>query len=356
VYHPPVLAHAARLSGATLLAAALASAVSPEPAPRKSALVVEVQPVPLNPLNPAQESVGRLAYRGGLWLRSADPRFGGLSDLRVAPNRQTLQAISDCGAVFEAGLAYDARGFLAGLVEPRLEGLLAPGGRPLRKDEVDAEAMARDGPDGFVVAFEGRHHLWRYPGPAGLHGTPSATSAPSGLARCCDSDAGIEAMTRLPDGRLLLIAEGEPGGRPRAALGWVGRDAEWSSFSYPLVYDPRVPREPFHPTSVTCLPGSDDVLVLERRYPPVAARIRRVGGAAFERGTGLDGVEVARLDPPLTLDNYEGIDAVVGPRGETLLYVVSDDNNCAKTPGGKSPHSLQRTLLLMFELVSGPDP
>ncbi len=348
MYHPPVLAHAARLGGASLLAAALASAVSLDSAPRKAAFAVEVQPVPLNPVNPAQASVGRLAYRGGLWLRSTDPRFGGLSDLRVAPNRESFQAISDCGAVFEAGLAYDGRGFLAGLVEPRLDGLLAPGGRPLRKGEVDAEAMARDGPDGFVVAFEGRHHLWRYPGPAGLHGTPSPTSAPSGLAQC-DSNAGIEAMTRLPDGRLLLIAEGEPG-RPRASMGWVGHDAEWSSFSYPLVYDPRVPREPFHPTAATCLPGSDDVLVLERRYPPVAARIRRVGRAAFERGTGLDGVEVARLDPPLTLDNYEGIDAVVGPQGETLLYVVSDDNNCAKTPGGSSPHSLQRTLLLMFEL------
>jgi len=352
VYHPPVLA--AALSLFALLAAALASAVSLDPAPSRRAFVVEVYPVPLNPVDPAQASVGRLAYRGGLWLRSADPRFGGLSDLRVAANRESVQAISDCGAVFEAGLAYDARGFLAGLVEPRLDGLLAPGGRPLRNDEVDAEAMARDGADGFVVAFEGRHHLWRYPGPAGLHGEPSPMSAPEGLAQC-DSNAGIEAMTRLPDGRLLLIAEGNPG-RPRASLGWVGQDAEWSSFSYPLVYDPRVPRQPFHPTAATCLPGSDDVLVLERRYPPVAARIRRVARAAFERGSGLEGVEVARLDPPLTLDNFEGIDAVVGPRGETLLYVVSDDNNCAKKPGGKSPHSLQRTLLLMFELVSGPDP
>jgi hypothetical protein len=177
-------------------------------------------------------------------------------------------------------------------------------------------------------------------------------SAPSGLAQC-PRNAGIEAMTRLLDGRLLLIAEGEAAS-PRATIGWVGRDAEWSSFSYPLIYDPRVPQEPFHPTSATCLPGSDDVLVLERRYPPVAARIRRVARAALERGTGLDGVEVARLDPPLTLDNFEGIDAVAGPRGETLLYLVSDDNNCAKTPGGASPHSPQRTLLLMFELSSAP--
>lgn len=313
--------------------------------------MVEVQPVPLNPVDPAQASVGRLAYRGGLWLRSADPRFGGLSDLRVAPSRESLQAISDCGAVFEAGLTYDARGFLAGIVEPQLDGLLDPGGRPLQKNEVDAEALARDGLDGFVVAFEGRHHLWRYPGPAGLRGTPSPMSAPLGLAQC-PSNAGIEAMTRLPDGQLLMIAEGE-NGRPRATIGWVGHDAEWSSFAYPLVYDPGVPQQPFHPTSVTALPGSDDVLVLERRYPPVAARILRLGRAALERGTGLDGVEVARLDPPLTLDNFEGIDAVAGPRGETLLYVVSDDNNCAKTPGGASPHSSQRTLLLMFELSSG---
>lgn len=346
-----MLARAVTLAAATLLAAALASAVSLETAPRNNAIAVEVEAVPLNQADPAQVSVGRLAYRGGLWLRSTDPRFGGLSDLRVAPSRESLQAISDCGAVFEADLTYDARGFLAGLVEPRLDGLLDPGGRALVKGEVDAEALARDGADGFIVAFEGRHHLWRYPAPAGLRGTPSPVSAPSGLAQC-PSNAGIEAMTRLPDGRLLLIAEGEAG-RPRATVGWVGRDAEWSSFSYPLVYDADVPQQPFHPTSVTCLPGSDDLLVLERRYPPLAARIRRVGRAAFERGHGLDGVEVARLDPPLTLDNFEGIDAVAGPRGETLLYVVADDNHCAKTPGGAAPHSLQRTLLLMFELSAG---
>jgi hypothetical protein len=348
VYHPPVLVRPAALILAPLLGAALASAASLDSSPRKNAVAVEVLPLPLNPADPAQGSLGRLAYRGGLTLRSADPRFGGLSDLRVASNRQSVQVISDCGAVFEADLTYDGRGFLAGLVDPRLDRLLDPAGHPLPKGEVDAEALARDGADGFVVAFEGRHHLWRYPAPLGLRGTPSPMSAPSGLAQCA-SNAGVEAMTRLPDGRLLLIAEGEAG-HPRATVGWVGRDAEWSSFSYPLVYDPEVPQEPFHPTSVTCLPRSDDLLVLERRYPPLAARIRRVGRAAFERGTGLEGVEVARLDPPLSLDNFEGIDAVAGPRGETLVYVVSDDNNCAKIPGGASRGSLQRTLLLMFEL------
>jgi hypothetical protein len=317
-------------------------------APPDDAIALLVETVPLNPQRPEQESVGALAYRGGLWLRGDDDeRFGGLSDLRLSADRGRFQSISDCGSWLEAGLQYDSRGFLIGLLSPRLHPLLAPGGRPLRSDEVDAEALARDGKHGFVVSFEGRHHLWRYPGRAGLFGAPTEIPAPPGVAQC-DPNAGIEAMTRLGDGRLLLIAEGEPG-HPPTTTGWIGRGTEWSRFTYPLVYDPGIPEEPFHPTSLTTLPGSRSVLVLERRYPPLASRIRRVEISAFERGTGLEGVEVARLNPPLTLDNFEGIDAVRGRNGETLLFLVSDDNHCAKTPGNR-PRSKQRTLLLQFAL------
>ncbi len=333
----------------TLLSSVAAALVVVSPG--SQAASIEVQTVPLNPSNPAQTSVGRLLYRGGLWLSSADPRFGGLSDLRVDPGGARFVSISDCGAVLEAGLVYDGRGFLTGLLDPRLEGLLGLGGLPLRRDEVDAEGMARDGEGGFIVAFEGRHRLWRYPAPGGLYGTPVPFPAPAGIADC-DPNSGIEAMTRLPDGRMLLISEGPDSGRPRSTAGWIGRDPQWTSFSYPLVYDPDAPAEPFHPTAITHLPGTDDVLVLERRYPPTAVRIRRVRRAVFESGRGIEGVEVARWDPPLTIDNLEGIDAIVGPRGETLVYVISDDNNCAKTPGAPR-HSRQRTLLLLFELA-GP--
>jgi hypothetical protein len=333
---------------ATTLLSSVAAAIVVV-SPGSQAASIDVQTVPLNPGNPAQTSVGQLHYRGGLWLRSADPRFGGLSDLRVEPGGARFVSISDCGAVLEAGLAYDGRGFLAGLLGSRLEGLLGLSGQPLRRDEVDAEGMARDGEAGFIVSFEGRHHLWRYPAPSGLFGIPVPFPAPAGLADC-DSNAGIEAMTRLPDGRMLLVSEGPESVRPRSTAGWIGRDPQWTSFAYPLVYDPDVPAEPFHPTAVTQLPGTDDVLVLERRFPPVAVRIRRVARAAFESGRGLEGVEVARWDPPLTIDNFEGIEAVVGSRGETLVYVISDDNNCAKTPGAPR-HSRQRTLLLLFELA-----
>ena len=54
---------------------------------------------------------------------------------------------------------------------------------------------------------------------------------------------------------------------------------------------------------------------------------------------GDDGVELARLAPPLTVDNMEGISARQDSAGRTLIYLMSDDNYSV----------LQRTLLLMFE-------
>jgi hypothetical protein len=50
---------------------------------------------------------------------------------------------------------------------------------------------------------------------------------------------------------------------------------------------------------------------------------------------------IARLEGSLTVDNMEGIDSRQGPGGETLVYVLSDDN----------ANPLQRTYLLMFQLI-----
>ena len=50
------------------------------------------------------------------------------------------------------------------------------------------------------------------------------------------------------------------------------------------------------------------------------------------------------------LDNFEGIDARRDADGRTLVYLISDDNDCAKVPGGSRGTGLQRTLLLMFAL------
>ena len=71
------------------------------------------------------------------------------------------------------------------------------------------------------------------------------------------------------------------------------------------------------------------------------------------RADSLDGTgplaprEIARFEAPLTVDNFEGIDARRDGSGRTLVYLISDDNNCFKNGFDPVP---QRTLLLMFAL------
>ena len=340
---------------ATLALAAVTAAVAASPrcpagpAP-DAALALEVRPVPLNVDDPKQTAVGPLVYRGGLWLHSDDPRFGGLSDLRVSADRRRLVSVSDCGHGFSAGARYDGEGRLAGLDEPRLVPLLGPHGRPLAVDEVDAEGLCADG-DGLVVTFEGRHRLWRYAADPPFGGWPVPIEGPPELSTL-PSNSGIEAATRLLDGRLLLIAEGPTTARNLSSA-WIGRDHDWTRYTFPLFFADDAPA-PFRATGLALLPGGD-LLVLERRFPPLAARLRRVAAADLSRGD-FRGTEVARLQAPLTLDNMEGLDVARGPGGETLLYLVSDDNNCAKR-GSVAHTGLQRTLLLMFEFTTaGPSP
>ncbi|MGJ3263054.1 MAG: esterase-like activity of phytase family protein, partial [Salinarimonas sp.] len=96
-------------------------------------------------------------------------------------------------------------------------------------------------------------------------------------------------------------------------------------------------------TDCAVLPDGD-LLLLERRYAltsGVAARIRRLPGAALRPGSTLDGPVIFEADWTNAIDNMEGLAIHRGPDGETLLTLISDDNYSM----------LQRTLLLEFELV-----
>ena len=322
------------------------------PAPPPPPLRLRARAVPLNPEDLQQRSAGVLRYRGGLWLDSLDPRFGGLSGLRVSPDGRRLVAISDCGRALDASLLYDESGSLVGLREPRIRPLHGPGGRALGSGEEDAESLATTPDGGWIVGFEGRPRLWRYPpGEPPLGGAPAPLLTPPGLEKQ-EPNRGLETLVSLEDGRLFGVAEGEVG-RPRSTMAWLEKDAAWSILPYPLFYDADVPEQPFRPSDAALLPGGD-VLVLERRFPPLAIRLRRLDRRSLEQGVDLSGSEVARLDPPLSIDNFEGIDVRTEAGGQTLLYLVSDDNNCRKP--GAIPGSTQRTLLLCFDLDTHAGP
>jgi len=201
------------------------------------------------------------------------------------------------------------------------------------KTDQDAEAMTEQTDGSFLVAFERNHRIWRYPsGDAPLRGTPTALPPPDGLNDLPDN-RGIEAITTLADGGILAIAEGEDGDTESPAFLW--RDGAWSHMRYQHF-------ENYRPSDAARLP-SGDLLVLERRYTllqGVGIRLVRVPATAIVPGALLQPVELARLLPPLSIDNMEGLSVRRDDRGETMIYMISDDNF----------NIVQRTLLLMFLL------
>jgi hypothetical protein len=345
-----MLGRAARDLGLVALVAAvlavLASLFALSPGPRADAAVaLDVAPVPLDASDPSRSAVGRLHYLGGLWLRSADPRFGGLSDLRVSPDGDRLVAVSDCGRGFTASLSYDASGRLAGVGDARIVPLTGIDGRPLGLGEKDAESLV-EGDGQLEVGFEGRGKILAYGTDPPFAGPARRVPMPAGVS-ACGRNAGLETMAATADGRRLLVCEGRQGASATVPA-WIGGGEAWTEREYPLHFEGGWAGEPFRPTGAALLPDGD-VLLVERRFPPIGARVVRLPRASLDGTAPLAPLEIARLEAPLTLDNFEGIDARRDASGRTLVYLLSDDNNCARTPGGRRS-GLQRTLLLMFAL------
>ncbi|MBI3451808.1 MAG: esterase-like activity of phytase family protein [Rhodospirillales bacterium] len=327
------------LSAAAAVALWLVSCVAPLPGinvvpSATTPVAIAASPVFLDEGDPARTHVGRLVYRGGLRLTAPDGRFGGWSDLRVSADGARFTAVSDESHWMDGRLDYDARGRLAGISGVRLGPLIDLDGRPLRGKLGDAEGLVAEADGSFIVSFERWHRFWRYPAadpPFSI--PPAAIPHPPELDRA-PANGGVEAIIRLADGRLMAIAEElyDRGGH----VGWVQEGTAWGRFIYRAGLN-------FKPTALALLPGGD-VLALERRFTvigPPGARIVRVPLADIAAGATLAGDELALIEPPLAIDNFEGLSTARGPRGETLLYVISDDNY--------SP--IQRTLLLMFELA-----
>jgi hypothetical protein len=117
--------------------------------------------------------------------------------------------------------------------------------------------------------------------------------------------------------------------------GWRGGAGGWQAFDLKLKGIAR-------PTGATTL-SDGSVVIVERGFTPstgVVVRLRSIAADEFRAGAHIEGELLAELRGAMSVDNFEGIAACTGPAGETLLYLISDDNF--------SP--LQRTLLLLFAL------
>lgn len=299
--------------------------------------LVELVPIDVDPKRPERKNFGSLTLLSAFQLKSEDKRFGGLSGLAIATDGK-LYAVSDRGYWLSARMEMDSNGVLLNLVDWQIAPILTTTKTPVSGRLIDAEALAQARDGSFLVAFEGVHRIWRYSAPPNtFDSTPSPVQFPSVISRA-PSNGGIEGITMLPDGRLLILTEefANPDG---SFKGWLVASRQSAELSY-------LPADGFRVTDCAAL-ANGDVLVLERRYVPfgiLSARLTLVKAHGIQPGAKLIGKELLKLEQPLAVGNFEGLALQRISKG-TMIFIVSDDNYS----------SFQQTLLLQFLLPDTGD-
>jgi len=312
---------------AYLLSAFMLAAVTAKAAADSPGIDVHSHSVPLDAANWDAAVVGRLRYRGGVHLTSPDKRFGGLSGLIVSADGTEFTAVSDGGVWTGGTLTYNTEGTLSGVSGVTIEPIRGANGKPLIGAQGDAESLALAQGGDLIVAFERDPKLRKYPDGEDL---PKVLPSPDGIERA-PPNKGMEAVTRLLNGDLLVVTEYDE--KPARFVSWIGGHGGWSRVTY-------LSDQGYKPTGATTL-ANGDVVFVERRFPLLSIRVRLVPAAALKPGAEIEGEELARLEGSKSFDNMEGVDSRQGANGETLIYLVSDDNF----------QKYQRTLLMMFELI-----
>lgn len=275
---------------------------------------------------------GELSLTGVWELSSPHGWFGGFSAL--APGRgQALVAGTDRGFLLDIDLAGPAPRAQPGSY--RFVGLTNRG----REESVDLESLARDPATGTLWAgFEGDNQVVRF-----AAGAPRREHIPPSMEEW-RYNSGPETMTRLADGRFLVIAEGAQRDNDalHEALLFAGDPVEGIR---PLAFR-FAPPAGFDPVDASQLPDGRVLILLRRVVYTIPAAsfdtaIAIADPAEIRAGTTWRGRVIERMQGGIFADNFEGIAFVPSPgdpaRGS--IWVVTDDNFSV----------FQRSLLIRFD-------
>ena len=227
-----------------------------------------------------------------------------------------------------------------GITAAEIAPILGPDGKAIQsRGWYDTESLAEDGGTVYV-GLERVHRILRFDyGKQGLAARGQPITTPPGMKNM-PANRGIEALAVAPKGTplagtLIAISEQSLDGKGNIRGFLIGGKTP-GEFAIKRTDD-------FDISDATITPRGD-LLVLERRYSlwrGVAMRMRRITLAQLAPDATVDGPILVEADMGYQIDNMEGLSAHLGPAGETVLTLVSDDNYSL----------LQRTVLLQFTLL-----
>ncbi|MFN2424972.1 MAG: esterase-like activity of phytase family protein, partial [Candidatus Binatia bacterium] len=180
-------------------------------------LVLTNHPARFSRTDAAATTQGKLRFRGGVRLTSADDDFGGLSSILVSADGTLFVAVSDEAHWVTGSLEYED-----GNLVRAVGGMIAPlrdlNGLALASKAGDAEGLAstsgNDTGGDLLVSFEGNHRVWRYPfAKDGIRAVPVNVPTPPEV-HGAPYNGGIEGLTLLADNMFVGITE-----RYRNAIG-----------------------------------------------------------------------------------------------------------------------------------------
>jgi hypothetical protein len=264
------------------------------------------------------------AFRGAITLDwQKKERFGGFSGLHVDWTGKHLTTISDRGAWFTGYLDF-IDGRLIAIRKAGFKRLRGPDGEKLKRRDGDAEALSSDGAGGFVVAFERHHSLLRYPGwRRPFHLRARQWTLPSDVQRL-PANKGLEATTRLCDGRYLVISQrgqaSTEGGETQISA-WIGNDGKWAKRMFS--------RRPGVGISGAATLSDCSVVLIEReRHSDGRWRtgILRISSNRFAPDDAEPMTAQDMLGPFLAVEKFEGIAAHPLNKGRERILLIADND------------------------------
>lgn len=324
---------------ATAFLALAAGSASAEPVLFEP-VAVTATPITHFKLGSEETRFGALEFVGGFELKSQDGRFGQLSALRFLTPGGEFIGVADHGYWFRGTVERDPAGVPTGFSGFTMQPIVDASGAVI-SDKAGKDAEGLDIKDGIAtVSFERQARVseYRIDGPS--IGGPERDLDFVIPRRELRYNQGMETVVRahpygIHQNARIVIAERsiDPDGNIFAA---ILEGVEKGIFKIRRT-------DGFDVTDGVFLEDGN-LLLLERRFSTVsgaAMRLRLIYGESVRKGGVADGPVLMEADLAYRIDNMEGLDVWKREDGETVISVLSDDNQSF----------LQRTLYLEFRLA-----